>query len=94
MPVRSLADDLRGRSDDQLERLLTGRPDLLHPVPADMTALAARSSNRLAALGECSREPGFRGDGAEKLCDGADIVATVMESCSRMCKTGRRDECL
>jgi hypothetical protein len=41
--VRSLADDLRSRSDDDLARLLAARPDLLHPVPADMTALAARA---------------------------------------------------
>jgi hypothetical protein len=41
--VRSLADDLRSRSDDDLVQLLAGRPDLLHPVPADMTALAARA---------------------------------------------------
>lgn len=41
--MRSLADDLRSRSDDELALLLAGRPDLLHPVPADMTALAARA---------------------------------------------------
>ncbi|HUW77606.1 MAG TPA: helicase-associated domain-containing protein [Candidatus Nanopelagicaceae bacterium] len=42
-PVRSLADDLRGRNDEQLRRLLTLRPDLLSPVPNDLSALAARS---------------------------------------------------
>lgn len=42
-PARSLADDLRGRDDDQLRRLLQLRPDLLTPIPGDLTALAARS---------------------------------------------------
>ena len=42
-PTRSLADDFRGRSDDRLRRLLALRPDLLSPVPSDLTALAARS---------------------------------------------------
>ena len=45
MPPRSLADDLRGRSDDALALLLASRPDLLHPVPPDMTALAARAGS-------------------------------------------------
>ena len=43
MPLRSLADDLRSRSDDDLAVLLRARPDLLHPPPPDMTALAARA---------------------------------------------------
>jgi hypothetical protein len=42
-PTRSLADDLRGRDDDQLRALLVLRPDLLSPVPNDLSALAARS---------------------------------------------------
>lgn len=41
---RSLADDLRNRSDAQLERMLNARPDLLHPVPADVAQLAARAA--------------------------------------------------
>ena len=42
-PARSLADDLRARDDDQLRHLLELRPDLLSPVPNDLSALAARS---------------------------------------------------
>ena len=42
-PTRSLADDFRGRGDDRLRRLLELRPDLLSPVPSDLTALATRS---------------------------------------------------
>lgn len=59
MPVRSLADDLRGRSDDQLERLLAGRPDLLHPVPADMTALAARAGSAISTSRALDRLDGL-----------------------------------
>ena len=59
MPARSLADDLRGRSDDQLERLFTGRPDLLHPVPADMTALAARAGSAISTSRALDRLDGL-----------------------------------
>ncbi len=45
MPPRSLADDLRSRSDDDLALLLRARPDLLHPPPPDMTALASRAGS-------------------------------------------------
>lgn len=41
---RSLADALRMLDDDGLGRLLTLRPDLLHPAPSDITALAARAT--------------------------------------------------
>jgi len=45
-PVRSLADDLRARSDDELAALLQSRPDLARPAPADVTALTGRATTR------------------------------------------------
>lgn len=42
--MRSLAEDIRGRSDAELARLLELRPDLARPAPADLTALAARAA--------------------------------------------------
>lgn len=47
---RSLADDLRTRSDESLRELLTTRPDLLAPVPADIAALAARAGSTPSIL--------------------------------------------
>ena len=44
-PARSLADELRARSDENLQTLFTLRPDLLAPLPTDITALAARASS-------------------------------------------------
>ena len=41
---RSLADDIRMRSDQALESLLSARPDLVHPVPTDITQLAVRAT--------------------------------------------------
>ncbi len=41
---RSLADDIRVRSDQALETLLSARPDLVHPVPTDITQLAVRAT--------------------------------------------------
>jgi hypothetical protein len=44
--IRSLADDIRSRGEDDLAALLLRRPDLARPLPADLTALAARSATR------------------------------------------------
>ena len=44
--MRSLADDLRARSDGELAQLVLLRPDLTRPAPADLTSLAARSVAR------------------------------------------------
>lgn len=44
MTPRSLADDLRQRDEASLALLLRRRPDLSHPVPQDITALAARAT--------------------------------------------------
>ncbi|WP_114905592.1 helicase-associated domain-containing protein [Ornithinimicrobium murale] len=48
MPIRarSLADDLRERSSEELVALLVERPDLARPTPADLTTLAARATTR------------------------------------------------
>ncbi len=46
---RSLADDLRARSEDDVVALLLARPELATPVPLDVTALAARASTRVSA---------------------------------------------
>jgi hypothetical protein len=43
---RSLAEDLRARTDAQLTALLRQRPDLAAPVPADLTTLAAAATAR------------------------------------------------
>ncbi len=45
-PVRSLAEDLRRRDDGTLARLLHERPDLVTPVPTDLTRLAERATTR------------------------------------------------
>ena len=44
--ARSLADDVRSRSDGQLRTLVRRRPDLARPAPSDLTSLAARASTR------------------------------------------------
>jgi len=44
--VRSLADDVRARTDAELRDLVLVRPDLARPAPSDLTALAARASTR------------------------------------------------
>ncbi|MEH1016131.1 helicase-associated domain-containing protein [Micromonospora sp. CPCC 206060] len=44
----SLADQLRNLSDDSLAALLRLRPDLVVPVPADVSALALRAQSRVS----------------------------------------------
>ncbi|MFB9378460.1 helicase-associated domain-containing protein [Kineococcus gynurae] len=43
---RTLAEELRARSDEELEQLLTARTDLVTPLPTSTTALATRSATR------------------------------------------------
>jgi hypothetical protein len=43
---RSLAEDVRSRSDEELQELVRSRPDLARPAPADLSSLAARSTTR------------------------------------------------
>ncbi len=47
---RSLAEDLRGRSDAALLALLVGRPDLAVPLPSDLGQLAARATTTASTL--------------------------------------------
>ena len=41
----TFADDLRARSDDELAELFRLRPDLINPIPADLTTLASRATS-------------------------------------------------
>jgi hypothetical protein len=47
---RTLADQLRGWSDEQLAHLLTRRPDLAVPAPQDSSQLASRLGTRASVL--------------------------------------------
>ncbi|MGH8776535.1 MAG: helicase-associated domain-containing protein [Jiangellaceae bacterium] len=47
---RSLSDDLRSRSDDDLVELLRARPDLVTPVPTDVAQLASRATTRASVV--------------------------------------------
>ncbi|MDX6227974.1 MAG: hypothetical protein QOI76_1364 [Frankiales bacterium] len=49
-PVRSVAEWLRERSDEDLASLLAMRPDLVSPVPPDVGMLAARATTRSSVL--------------------------------------------
>lgn len=45
MSVNSFADELRARSDELIAHLFAVRPDLLSPVPTDLSALSARANS-------------------------------------------------
>jgi hypothetical protein len=47
---RSLADDLRRRSDEDIASLLQSRPDLLQPIPKSFADLAMRANTAASAL--------------------------------------------
>ncbi|MBB0244129.1 hypothetical protein FNQ90_08395, partial [Streptomyces alkaliphilus] len=47
---RTLAEELRALPDTALAELLRLRPDLLSPLPGDLTRLASRAGERLSVL--------------------------------------------
>ncbi|WP_228181897.1 helicase C-terminal domain-containing protein [Streptomyces anulatus] len=49
-PPRTLAEALRARGDESLAGLLRTRPDLLNPVPNDITQLATRAGTRASVV--------------------------------------------
>ncbi|MFC4910764.1 helicase-associated domain-containing protein [Actinomadura gamaensis] len=57
--VDSFADWLRGRDDGELRALLAARPELVAPVPADLTALAARAASPAAVARALDRLDAF-----------------------------------
>ncbi|WP_447039004.1 helicase-associated domain-containing protein [Streptomyces sp. DSM 118878] len=64
---RSLAEALRSRGDGQLAALLHARPDLLSPVPTDVTQLAARAGTRASVVRALERLGRFTQQVAEAL---------------------------
>ncbi|MFC4033598.1 helicase-associated domain-containing protein [Streptomyces polygonati] len=69
---RTLAEDLRARDDAALALLLRARPDLLTPVPNDLTQLATRAATRSSVLRTLDRLDTFTRQVAEALAVSAD----------------------
>ncbi|MGP4110144.1 helicase-associated domain-containing protein [Streptomyces sp. 4N509B] len=67
---RTLADELRARADDELAGLLRHRPDLLSPLPADLSQLATRAGTRASVLRALERLDTFTLQTAEALAVG------------------------
>ncbi|MGW6685709.1 helicase-associated domain-containing protein [Streptomyces sp. NPDC054961] len=64
---RSLAEELRARDDEGLAALLRARPDLLSPVPGDVTQLATRAGTRASVARALDRLDRFALQTAEAL---------------------------
>ncbi|MEV3855972.1 helicase-associated domain-containing protein [Streptomyces sp. NPDC050095] len=64
---RSLAEALRTRDDASLARLLRARPDLLGPVPNDLTQLATRAGTRASVIRALDRLDRFTQQVAQAL---------------------------
>ncbi|NXY98281.1 helicase-associated domain-containing protein [Streptomyces sp. BR123] len=69
---RSLAEALRARDDAALAALLQARPDLLSPVPGDVTQLATRAGTRASVLRALDRLDRFALQTAEALAVAPD----------------------
>ncbi|SHI18285.1 helicase C-terminal domain-containing protein [Streptomyces sp. 3214.6] len=75
---RSLAAALRARDDASLAALLRARPDLITPVPTDLTQLATRAGTRASVVRALERLDRFALQSAEALAV-ADDPATYEE---------------
>ncbi|MFB6534757.1 helicase C-terminal domain-containing protein [Streptomyces noursei] len=69
---RTLAEELRTRSDRGLAGLLRSRPDLLNPVPGDLTQLATRAGTRASVVRAVERLDTFALQTAEALAVAPD----------------------
>ncbi|MEU0766648.1 helicase C-terminal domain-containing protein [Streptomyces albogriseolus] len=75
---RSLAEALRGRDDASLAALLRSRPDLITPVPTDLTQLATRAGTRASVVRALDRLDRFTLQTAQALAVAPD-PATYQE---------------
>ncbi|MFK0096687.1 MULTISPECIES: helicase C-terminal domain-containing protein [unclassified Streptomyces] len=71
-PPRTLAEALRARDDESLAGLLRARPDLLSPVPGDITQLATRAGTRASVVRALERLDRFALQAAEALAVAPD----------------------
>ncbi|MDI5969592.1 helicase-associated domain-containing protein [Streptomyces sp. SL13] len=69
---RTLAEDLRARGDEAIVALLRVRPDLVSPVPNDLTQLATRAGTRASVVRALERLDRFTLQTAEALAVAAD----------------------
>ncbi|MFE2040791.1 helicase-associated domain-containing protein [Streptomyces sp. NPDC059477] len=69
---RSLAEALRARDDASLAALLRSRPDLVTPVPTDLTQLATRAGTRASVLRALERLDRFAQQTAQALAVAPD----------------------
>ncbi len=69
---RTLAEDLRAREDAEIAALLRARPDLVGPVPNDMTQLATRAGTRASVVRALERLDRFAQQTAEALAVARD----------------------
>lgn len=80
---RTLAEDLRARDDEALSALLVARPDLLSPVPNDLSQLATRAGTRASVVRALERLDRFTLQAAEALAVapdgcGADVLRSLL----------------
>ncbi|MGW0562999.1 helicase C-terminal domain-containing protein [Streptomyces sp. NPDC003016] len=71
-PPRTLAEALRTRDDASLAVLLRARPDLLSPVPSDVSQLATRAGTRASVVRALERLDRFTLQAAEALAVAPD----------------------
>ncbi|MEU9186914.1 helicase-associated domain-containing protein [Streptomyces sp. NPDC048484] len=78
---RSLAEDLRARDDSSLSALLRARPDLITPVPTDLSQLATRAGTRASVIRALERLDRFALQTAEALAVAPDLApyGTLLE---------------
>ncbi|MDJ0384610.1 helicase C-terminal domain-containing protein [Streptomyces sp. G-G2] len=90
---RSLAEALRARDDSALGALLRARPDLLNPVPGDVTRLATRAGTRASVVRALEHLDRFALQTAEALAVAPDPCPyEVLESLLTGAPSGGEDD--
>jgi hypothetical protein len=85
----SLSDAFRSKSDEEIFELFRVRPDLISPVPTDITALAARANSMPSVMRACEALNKWQFDVLTAICTLSEPVSLIeiLSITSKVAKT-------
>ena len=84
--MRSLADDLRRRDDEELSEFIRQRADAVNPIPADMSELASQASAAASVRNAIEKPAGPELRGHIALAVAAQPASAAGEHSKRHCR--------